>query len=161
LRVFQRVLEQCKEGWLFWTAETTSKDGQKALKLYGNQANDVDQLIFLTPSAGPNLTFIERIEASDIEDDEWLSCSTTSICERATFLIESLALERTKLARWRAERQEQERQLAECVTTNRPLGRPPGNMNDTKREKEKEKEEHEQEKIQQKPEDNVQEQKVS
>jgi len=28
-RVFQRVLGQCQEGWLFWIAETTSKDGQE------------------------------------------------------------------------------------------------------------------------------------
>ncbi|XP_078351813.1 uncharacterized protein LOC144636473 [Oculina patagonica] len=107
LRVFQKVLEQCKEGWLFWTAKTTSKDGQKA---------------------------------SDIEDDDWLSRSTTSICERATFLIESLVIEREKLARWRAEKQEQDGQFAECEINNQSLDMPPGNINDPEREKEKEEE---------------------
>ncbi|KAL9977554.1 hypothetical protein ACROYT_G014971 [Oculina patagonica] len=167
LRVFQKVLEQCKEGWLFWTAETTSKDGQKALKLYGNQANDVDQLIFLTPSAGRNLTFIERIEASDIEDDDWLSRSTTSICERATFLIESLVIEREKLARWRAEKQEQDGQFAECEINNQSLDMPPGNINDPEREKEKEEEQtfevpvfQTQEHGQEKPGENVQDEKI-
>ncbi|XP_020613397.1 uncharacterized protein LOC110051676 [Orbicella faveolata] len=53
-----------------------------------------------------------------MDDYDWLSHSTMSICERATFMIESLALERAKLARWREERREQERQLAACEGTD-------------------------------------------
>ena len=40
------------------------------------------------------LLICKSIAASDMDDYDWLSHSTMRICERATFMIESLALER-------------------------------------------------------------------
>ncbi|KAJ7385926.1 hypothetical protein OS493_012254 [Desmophyllum pertusum] len=90
-------------------AETKKRTDEDAIKLYGN--GEEDQVIFLTPSAGKQPIFIERIVASDTDNDT--ASVTDRVCERACLMIQSLTLEREQLALWRQERERQEQELHE------------------------------------------------